>query len=101
MKKIFILILSLFLISVSKPALSQAGSITYGIIGTECDQIIVEWTSTYSFVGAGSNQWVQATFTLQWPTTMGDANTLGPITSILPGFTGWQYDGVAVSDGSN
>lgn len=100
MKNILILFVSLLLIGVSKPALPQAGSITLGLIGTDCDQIIVEWTSTYSFVGAGNNQWVQATLTITWPETAStDGNTLGAITSLLPGFTGWGYDGAAVLSG--
>jgi hypothetical protein len=100
MKNILILFVSLILIGVSKPALPQAGSITMGLIATDCDQIIVEWNSTYSFVGAGQNQWVQATLTITWPeTAQTDGNTLGTITSLLPGFTGWQYDGAAVLSG--
>ncbi len=100
MKNILILFVSLLLIGVSKPALPQAGSITMGVIATDCDQIIVTWNSTYSFVGGGSNQWVQATLTITWPETAStDGSTLGPITSLLPGFTGWGYDGAAVLSG--
>ncbi len=101
MKKIFILALSLFLIGLAKPAFPQAGSITIGLIATECDQIIIQWTSTYSFVGLGSNKWTQSTITLEWPTSMGTASTLGAITSIAPGMTGWTYDAPATIVGSN
>jgi len=69
MKKIFILIFSLFLISSVKVAYPQAGSITIGLIGTECDQIIVQWNSTFAFVGTGNNQWIQSTVTITWPET--------------------------------
>ena len=100
MKKIFILIFSLFLISSVKVAYPQAGSITIGLIGTECDQIIVQWNSTFAFVGTGNNQWVQSTVTITWPeTATTDQNTLGTIIPIVPGFTGWQYDGLAQLSG--
>ncbi len=96
MKKIFILLVSLFLIGSIHKAFPQQGTITVGIIGTECDNIILTWTSTYSFVGTGNNLWAQATFTISWPETSStDENTLGTITSIQPGFTGWAYDGAA------
>lgn len=96
MKKIFILIFSLFLIGSVQKAYPQAGSITIGIIGTECDQIIVTWNSTFSFVGSGNNLWGQATMTITWPeTTSTDGNTLGAITSFLPGFSGWTYAAAA------
>jgi hypothetical protein len=101
MKKIFILIFCLFLIGSVQKAYSQQGSITIGLIGTECDQIIVTWTSTFNFVGAGNNLWSQATMTITWPETAStDGLTLGAITSFLPGFSGWQYDGAAVLVGS-
>jgi hypothetical protein len=103
MKKIFILILSLFLISAVKPIIAQQGAITIGLIATDCDEIIIQWNSTYSFVGAGKNQWVQSTVTLSWPSALG-ALELGTnnenITSILPGFTGWQFNGAATLVGS-
>jgi hypothetical protein len=99
MKKIFILILSLFLIAVAKPAFPQAGSISIGLVATDCDQIILTWTSSFSFVGTGSNAWSQSTVTLSWPSALG-ANVMGAgnttnLTSILPGFTGWQFNGAA------
>jgi len=99
MKKIFILILSLFLIGTAKVAFSQNGTITIGLIATECDQIIVQWNSTFAFVGTGSNQWTQSTITLTWPSAQG-SSVLGSITAIAPGFTGWQYNGSPTLVGS-
>lgn len=104
MKKIFILILSIVLVGTAKLAYPQAGSITIGLLATECDQIIITWNSTYSFVGAGKNQWVQSTVTLSWPQALG-ANVMGVgnttnLTAIASGFTGWQFNGAAVLVGS-
>jgi len=100
MKKIIILFLSLFLISTVKPVLAQQGSITIGLVATECNQIIVQWNSTYNFVGVGNNGWTQSTITITWPSAQG-ANALGTIIPIAAGFTGWQYNGAAVLNGSN
>lgn len=100
MKKIFILIFSLVLIGSVKTSYSQVDAISIGLIGTDCDQIIVTWNSTFAFVGQGNNQWTQATLTITWPeTALTDANTLQGITPIAPGLSTWQYDGVATLDG--
>jgi hypothetical protein len=103
MKKIFILFLSLFLISFAKPIIAQQGTITIGLIATDCDQIILQWNSTFSFVGVGHNQWTQSTVTLSWPYALG-ANILGVgnttnVINIVPGFT-WQFNGAAFPIGT-
>ena len=100
MKKILLLVLSLFLIGLSKPSISQSSSVTIGLIGTDCDQIIIQWNSTFSFVGSGNNGWVQSTFILAWPSGLGNT-ILGTIIPIAPGFTGWQYDGSPYINGAN
>jgi len=99
MKKILLPILISASFFISTLSFGQAGSITIGIQGNACDQLIVEWNSTYSFVGVGQNQWTQATMTIAWPQALG-AGTLGTITSLLPGFGGWQYNGAAALVGS-
>jgi hypothetical protein len=99
MKKILILVLGLILFSAVKPAFSQQNSITIGIVATECNQLIIQWNSTYNFVGVGKNKWTQATFTLTWPQAQG-ATVLGTLISMTPGLTGWVYNGAAVLVGS-
>jgi hypothetical protein len=99
MKKILIPIFISASLFISGLSLGQQSSITIGVQGNSCDQLIIEWSSTYNFVGAGQNQWTQSTFTIAWPQALG-ANTLGSITSLLPGFTGWQYNGAAILVGA-
>ena len=92
MKKILIPFISLVFLLSFHNVFSQANSITIGLQGNACDELVIEWTSSFSFVGSGNNQWSQATITITYPNTAStDAFTLGTITSLLPGFTGWQY----------
>jgi hypothetical protein len=99
MKKIFLPFLFSAILLIGNTAFGQNSTITMGIRGNACDQLVVEWNSSYAFTNAPYNAWTQATLTITWPQALG-ASVLGTITSYLPGFTGWQYNGSAVLNGS-
>jgi len=100
MKKIFLPLFITALLFASGTTFAQTNSIDIGISGNSCDQLIVEWNSSYDFTGAGENQWTQATMTITWPVATG-STVLGTITPLLPGFNNWQYSGSPVIDGAN
>jgi hypothetical protein len=98
MKKIFTHLFVMAFLLTGYISFGQSNSITIGISGNACDELIVEWISTYDFTQTSSDSlWTQATLTITWPSTLG-SSALGTITSLLPGFTGWQYNGDAVLD---
>lgn len=100
MKKILLPLIISGLLFSAGTSFGQAGSITIGIRGSACDELVVEWNSTYNFVGAGQNQWTQATMTIAWNQSYG-SNVLGTINPLLSGFgSGWIYNGAAVLVGS-